>query len=336
MRPVAALLALLSPRALLKRVAGIFPPNVRGLARLLGVLLVLVNLKSLPMLWHARFYSALYHHLLRNRDRYPTSAHLFAPISTLSRPSLYECDVNMHKSNSTYFSDLDINRTHLIAHLIKKSLQLRKARNERPMYVALAGVTALFRREIKPFEKYEMRSRVLSWDGKWLFVVSHFVKCGGTGRKDEDMSKRIYASCLSKYVCKMGRKTVPPEEVLTESGLLPPRPEGDGSGISTPQLHVPGGVAATSTPELVSISGGALSAATAAGRRYDDVLDRVLEKSLLVNNGGGKEEGTTGGWTWQRIEKERRRGMEIARAMLNLDRLDGEVRDVESWGKMDG
>ncbi|KAF8426541.1 hypothetical protein EV426DRAFT_530250 [Tirmania nivea] len=317
---------------------------MRGLLRLLGFLFVLVNIKSLPLMWHGRFYFALYHHLFRNRTSHPTPAHLFAPISTLSRPSLYECDVNLHKSNSTYFSDLDINRTHLVAHLIKRSLQLRRKRGERPMYVALAGVVALFRREIKPFEKYEMRSRVLSWDGKWIWVVSHFVKCGSNG-KDHDMSKRIYASCLSKYVCKEGRKTVPPEQVLTESGLLPPRPEGIpapdyGNTANTPSEGVsgtcspyPAAVAAggaggptSSTPDLVHISGSTLSVASS---RYDNILDKMLEKSLAAN---AEEE--VGLWTWQRIERERKRGMEVAKGMLLLDKLDAEMRDVEGWGKL--
>lgn len=209
------------------------------------------------------------------------------------------------------------------------------------MYVALAGVTALFRREIKPFERYEMRSRVLTWDGKWVFVVTHFVKCGKP-REGDDMSKRIYASCLSKYVCKMGRKTVPPEEVLMEAGVLPPRPEGcpppdfyatmtpeGGSGFSTP-LPGAGGMS-SSTPDLVHISASTLSVASTgasmAGSRYGDVLDKVLEKSLALN-GEGVE------WTWQRIERERKRGMEIAKAMLALDRLDGEVKGVEKWGRL--
>lgn len=205
------------------------------------------------------------------------------------------------------------------------------------MYVALAGVVALFRREIKPFEKYEMRSRVLGWDGKWIWVVSHFVKCGGNG-KELDMSKRIYASCLSKYVCKEGRKTVPPEQVLTESGLLPPRPEGipppdygntaytPSEGLSGTSSPYPGGIVAASTPDLVHISGSTLSVASS---KYGDVLDKVLEKSLAVNGG---DEGA--GWTWQRVERERKRGMEVARSMLFLDRLDAEVRDVEGWGKL--
>ena len=240
----------------------------------------------------------------------------------------------MHKSNSTYFSDLDINRTHLIAHMIKRSLQLRRKRGERPMYVALAGVVALFRREIKPFERYEMRSRVLTWDAKWIWVVSHFVKCGMNG-KELDINKRIYASCLSKYVCKEGRKTVPPEQVLSESGLLPPRPDGvpppDYGNTASPTEGISGTsspypMVTSSTPDLVHISGSTLSVASS---KYDDVFDKVLEKSFAVN--GGDE---SAWWTWERIERERKRGMEVTKGMLLLDRLDGEVRDCEPWGKL--
>lgn len=341
--PKASLLPL-DFKPLLLKLLHYFPLTTpRGILGLLGALLLLLNVKSLPLVWHFRFYSALYHHLFKHRTSYPTPSHLFAPISTISRPTLRECDVNMHKSNSSYFSDLDINRSHLIAHLIKKSLQIQKKQGQRPMYVALAGVTALFRREIKPFEKYEMRSRVLAWDGKWLFVVSHFLKTGKQ-KQGEDPQKRIFASCLSKYVFKAGRKTIPPDEVLTLSGLIPPRPEGvpaplypeassgssssntpHGSMTPIPSLQPS---AAVPVPAPVQSQENAAAASTLGDSTYDMVVDRVLEKSLECN----ADEGA--GWTYGRIERERRKGMEICKAFLGLDGLDGEVREVEQWGRL--
>ena len=42
----------------------------------------------------------------------------------------------------------------------------------------LGGVSCTFRKEIKPYQKYEVWSRVLSWDDKWIYIVSHFVLAG--------------------------------------------------------------------------------------------------------------------------------------------------------------
>jgi hypothetical protein len=157
-------------------------------------------------------------------------------------------------------------------------------------------VTALFRREIKPFEKYEIVSRLLCWDAKWIWMVSHFVSL----EKPKDGKRKIFASTISKYVLKQGRITVSPEDVLRESGLLPERPAG--AKELTPE---PSGSSSPRDDELVDISTGAIS---------------------TVNGGDGAY------WTWDRIEAERKRGCDIAKYMLGLDGLDLELRDGKEKG----
>ena len=44
--------------------------------------------------------------------------------------------------------------------------------------IRLGGVSCLFRKEIRPYEKFEVWTRVLAWDQKWLYVICHFVKPG--------------------------------------------------------------------------------------------------------------------------------------------------------------
>ena len=44
--------------------------------------------------------------------------------------------------------------------------------------VMLGGVHCSFRREVGIYQPYEIWTRVLAWDRKWLFVVSHFVEKG--------------------------------------------------------------------------------------------------------------------------------------------------------------
>ena len=99
--------------------------------------------------------------------------HLFAPLITSSRNSLYDCDYNLHKSNSTYFADLDIARAHTVGCIIRTGLaRLNRgdedglpaaAREAKGKYaVALGGVSCSFQRQIEPLQSFEIYTRVLS------------------------------------------------------------------------------------------------------------------------------------------------------------------------------
>ncbi|KAI5776403.1 hypothetical protein EDC01DRAFT_682687 [Geopyxis carbonaria] len=315
---------LTSAMAALSKLAAALP-----LARILQLLLflfALLNLKSIPLTWHFRFYRSLTQHFLLRRRALPAPSHLFSPITTSSRAPPLECDVNGHKSNSTYFSDLDIARTHLVCHLTKRAFALRREAGQPVMYVALAGVVALFRKELKPLQRYEISSRVLGWDRKWVWVVSHFVAPEGGERERAGPragGRRVYASALTKYVFKSGRVTVEPEVLWRESGLLPPRPEGasellapaGGSGSDTP-----GGNSDTGLPEKSTRTAAALEG------RVEDLLRRDVDAVKT----GGAEEGE--GWSWERVEEERRRGCELAQCMLGLDALSEEFREGTEEG----
>ncbi len=109
--------------------------------------------------------------------------------------------------------------------------------------IMLGSVTCTFRREIKPYQKYEIWTRVLTWDEKWVYFVSHFVRAGavrkgrtftlqkrtpnasasrrGGEAKLDDLTKAVLATALSKNVLKLGRATVRPEDVWRAGGLLP-------------------------------------------------------------------------------------------------------------------
>ena len=102
--------------------------------------------------------------------------------------------------------------------------------------VVVAGVSCTFKRELKPYESYEIWTRVLSWDEKWVFFVSHFVRSGAirrrqgfllgpgkTSRKEDKMpaEKAVRATAISKNIFRIGRNTVPPEKVWKAAGAWP-------------------------------------------------------------------------------------------------------------------
>ncbi|EEP79619.1 predicted protein [Uncinocarpus reesii 1704] len=206
--------------------------------------LLAINLKGLPCVWHIRLFRGLATQLfLENPGKKlvginGSAPRLFSYLVTTHRNPPIECDYNMHKSNSTFFSDLDINRSQLLVALFNgiPRWSPTPGGKEKRLMVALGGTSCVFKREIKPFQAYEVWSRVLTWDEKWLYIVSYFVK-KGTGKsvlkaveeKEKgqgqnagfDSSKAILASSVSRYVFKYGRMTVPPESVLTKTGLYP-------------------------------------------------------------------------------------------------------------------
>ncbi len=168
----------------------------------------------------------------------------------------------MHKSNSTFFNDLDDNRTELMLALFKNVVKPEKrgeASIKHKMF-NLGGTSCIFKQAIPPFAKYEISSRVLCWDQKWVYVVSHFAKPGSNNptkyvlgsakakkstkhKNNETQQDCIYASAITKYVFKEGRITCTPESILLECGLLQSsttteQPQGLAKGVSNTQQEV--------------------------------------------------------------------------------------------------
>lgn len=234
---------------------------------------------------------------------------------------LTETDYNLHKSNSTYFSDLDVARTHCVSHLLKPGMDAitDNARTkcvankegtvvQGGMGIGLGAVFCSFRKEVAPFQGYEMWTRVLCWDRKWVYLMTHFVVKGkvrptawdsgsagwfGPLRKKaaaattaelkdgegQDFDKYVIATAVSKYVFKVGRFTVHPAILMERSGLLPERPGGWRSG-----------------PNEVGDEGGDL---------------------------GSMGQGEDGEWDWRRVEVQRREGMKFSEKFAALDGLNG-------------
>lgn len=196
--------------------------------RNLVLLFLVLNLKNIPLFWHFRLIYVIWRHRChpdavrkaianhKPSEPYP----LFAPVSIFSRSPLLETDWNAHKSNSTFFSDLDISRGALVTKLLWHAGSEGARALDRQGYkgkvgIPLGSVHISFRREIKPYERYEVRSRLLGWDRKWLVIGSYFIR---------PKTGEVLASALSKYVIKKGRFTVPPENCLRRAGWLPERP----------------------------------------------------------------------------------------------------------------
>jgi len=297
--------------------------------------------QSLLTSYQTRLLKGLFTHIRSSRVRIASKqgpAALFQPMITSSRSGFLECDYNLHKSNSTYFSDFDVARLELLVSLagsgIEKTRQeLAKEMGTKDRFgIMLGGVNCNFRREIKPYEGFEIWTRLLSWDQKWFYGICHFVKKGAVKpegytlqpwRKSKatqanesneklangDATKSrthpaVFASGIAKYVFKKGRLTIPPERVFRAAGLLPPKP----ADQDTPPVSM------TPNPDATSMD--ATAASLAEGLTPENAGE-IMAASLVAKEGDGE-------WTWDKVEAERKRGLKIAQMFNGLDALNEE------------
>ncbi|WQF80821.1 Putative HotDog domain superfamily protein [Colletotrichum destructivum] len=159
-------------------------------------------------------------------------------MTTRSPPT--ECHFNMHKSNSTYFTDLDMLRAHLTGLIFSAMLWERHSTDGATC--SWARSLACSKKTSKPQQTYELWTRVASWDDKWLYMITHFVvpssrrrerslassssqasgteraKKGGSESPHDQPHKKnheVLASGVTRMVFKKGRLTVTPAQAIS-------------------------------------------------------------------------------------------------------------------------
>ena len=86
-----------------------------------------------------------------------------------------DLDTNLHMSNSIYLSIMDLSRLDLITRLgFVKHVFLS---GWQPM---IGNAYVRFRRGLTPFRAYEVESKLVSWDEKWVYIEQKFVSRGKT------------------------------------------------------------------------------------------------------------------------------------------------------------
>lgn len=281
------------------------------------------------------------------------------------------------ESNSSYFSDNDIARTHLVCTLFSRGIEKIRGGTAvlvdgktSPFAFALGAVSCSFRKEIKPYEQYEMWTRVLTWDHKWLYVVTHFVRkdaaepngfslytsqqrSSGSRKsslvdraisKDGKKKPIIYASALSKCVFKKGRITIAPEVMLEASGLLPPKAETENAttsreGSPDPMVEV---LSKKGIHEVPLYALESMDASNRAAVKSTQFAEHGSSWSMggkstnLVPDGlyEGPSRRTSADWTLDAIEVERLRGLEIANHLAQQETLEDHFNsDTDALGR---
>lgn len=123
-----------------------------------------------------------------------------------------DCDLNLHMNNGRYLTFMDLGRVHLTA----QSGLLREAWHRRWMPV-LAAAEITYLRSLKPFTRFDLVTRLLTWDDKYVYLEQVFERDG-----------ELCAHAYVKGVFLARGVRVPNTELLQAigySGEAPPMPE---------------------------------------------------------------------------------------------------------------
>jgi acyl-CoA thioesterase FadM len=124
-----------------------------------------------------------------------------------------DLDNNLHMNNGRYLTLMDLGRTDLVVRMgvVRRLLQ----RKWRPV---VGSLTIRYRRSLEPFQRYELRTRLVAWDDDWFFVEQRFVRGG-----------ELVARAFVKGIFLGPEGRVPTQAVVDASGhgiASPPIPEG--------------------------------------------------------------------------------------------------------------
>ncbi len=122
----------------------------------------------------------------------------------------WDLDMNMHMTNSRYYSFMDLSR---IDFAIRTGAWVRL--RAQGFYPVLGSSTVRFRRPVAPFQKFRVTTRIVSWDDRWIYF-SHNIIIGNNEPATLGIMKGI-------FINKNGR--IPMEQLMSIMGYTAPRPD---------------------------------------------------------------------------------------------------------------
>jgi acyl-CoA thioesterase FadM len=123
-----------------------------------------------------------------------------------------DCDFNLHLTNGRYFSLLDIARVEQLARMKLVGALLR-----RRWLPVLNATEITFIRPLAPLRRFEIVTRIVTWDDKYLYLEQRF-----------ETSGILHAVSLARAAFLCRGELVAPERVAALAGFrgeIPPRPD---------------------------------------------------------------------------------------------------------------
>jgi acyl-CoA thioesterase FadM len=122
----------------------------------------------------------------------------------------WDCDLNIHLNAGRFVSFMDISRIEFMGRMRIFRQIIR--RGWRPI---MGGCVMRYRRSLLPFQRFDVRTRVLGWDEKWYYM-EHVVERDGA----------LCAIGVMRLLIRGKEGNVHPSEVnkLTKEGDIPSPP----------------------------------------------------------------------------------------------------------------
>lgn len=147
----------------------------------------------------------------RRRKRPPTHQ-LFDVVTLEFRVGLLDIDLNMHLNNAKYLKFMD--RSRLEHAVVTGSLnRMIEARCN----VVVANTEIAYIRELRPYQQFQVHTRILGWDDKYVYYDQRF-----------ESQRKLHTHALVRVVNVHGGKAINPQTTQEITGMnlkSPPLPE---------------------------------------------------------------------------------------------------------------
>jgi len=119
-----------------------------------------------------------------------------------------DIDINLHMNNARYLAMMDLGRWDFI---LRTGFWRHVLRDK--MQPVIGGAVVRFRRPLRPFQPFVLRTRQITWDERWLYL-----------EQDIESEGRLVCSAQVRAAFLQGNRTVPPGSVaaLVGAGSTPP------------------------------------------------------------------------------------------------------------------
>lgn len=113
-----------------------------------------------------------------------------------------DLDINLHMNNGRYLSVMDLGRFDYVARVGLLRIVIRNR-----WMPLVATATIRYRRSLQPFDRFELVTRTVCWDEKWIYMEQRFERRG-----------ELIAHAYVKVLFKAGGRTLRSREVLKALG----------------------------------------------------------------------------------------------------------------------
>ncbi|MEY1662518.1 acyl-CoA thioesterase [Isoalcanivorax beigongshangi] len=136
------------------------------------------------------------------RKKTPTHG-LFDTVSMDFRVGMFDLDINLHLNNAKYLKFMDRCR---LEHAVSTGLlnEMIKARCN----AVVANTEVAYVRELRPYQQFTVRTRIMGWDDKYVYYDQRFESQG-----------KLHTHAMLRLVNMYGGKAISPQAVQEMTGL---------------------------------------------------------------------------------------------------------------------